>query len=307
MKRLWFLVELVFFCVGLALLYWVIRSTDITRLKESIPAFTGAWFLAFLIYPLNCCWDALAWKNCFPAEWRTKISFTQLYLIRLAGEAMNNVTPVLDVGGEPLKILLMRRQMGIPQKTALNACLVGRAALWVGEVVFILMGLASAAFLMPLPAQARWALWVTMGIFAVVSTVFIGLQIRGRFSAELPAFYAREKKRFCLAVFLHGLSWGLGSLEMFFLMRMVGAPVSLEISFLLEALLQLVRTMSFLVPGNLGVQEAGLAFFVDSLGHHAAQGVAVSLLKRVRQIVWTAIGFIVWGAYQIHGSKHTHS
>ena len=42
-----------------------------------------------------------------------------------------------------------------------------------------------------------------------------------------------------------------------------------------------------------------LAFFIQLLGYHPALGVAASLLKRARQIVWTGIGFAIWGGYQL--------
>ena len=86
---------------------------------------------------------------------------------------------------------------------------------------------------------------------------------------------------------------------MYFMLQLLGVPVSLVQAVMLESLLQLVRTASFFIPGNLGTQEAGLAFFIQLLGYHPALGVAASLLKRARQIVWTGIGFAIWGGYQL--------
>ena len=81
--------------------------------------------------------------------------------------------------------------------------------------------------------------------------------------------------------------------------HMVGVPLSLLQAVMLESLLQLVRTASFFIPANLGTQEGGLAFFAQLLGFHPALGVAVSLLKRLRQLLWTGIGFTIWGMYQL--------
>jgi len=64
---------------------------------------------------------------------------------------------------------------------------------------------------------------------------------------------------------------------------------------ILEALLQLTRTASFFIPGSLGAQEGVLALVVLGFGYVPALGVAVSLLKRLRQVIWTILGFIVWG------------
>ena len=76
-------------------------------------------------------------------------------------------------------------------------------------------------------------------------------------------------------------------------------PVTWGEAFLLESMLQLVKTASFFIPGNLGAQEAGLALLCQWMGYEPSAGIALSLYKRFRQLVWTAAGFGVWGLYVI--------
>ena len=107
-----------------------------------------------------------------------------------------------------------------------------------------------------------------------------------------------QRKRFCAAVVLNGMGWVFGGIETYFFCRLIGLDISLVQSVMLESLLQLVRTASFFVPLNLGAQEGGLAFFMGAMGYAPVAGVGLSLLKRFRQIVWTAVGFGIWGFYR---------
>jgi uncharacterized membrane protein YbhN (UPF0104 family) len=65
-------------------------------------------------------------------------------------------------------------------------------------------------------------------------------------------------------------------------------------AFVVQSLLQAVKTVSFFIPGNLGAQEGGLAYLLTHFGFPAASGVALSLIKRVRQFFWAAIGGVLF-------------
>jgi hypothetical protein len=129
----------------------------------------------------------------------------------------------------------------------------------------------------------------------------VGLPIPRRFVRDLyfylpdiSRYYSIHRERFWTAVPLNILGWVFGGVEMYFFCRILHVDISVLEAVMLEALLQLIRTGSFFIPGNLGAQEGGLAFFMGQMGFEPVLGVGLSLLKRFRQIVWTAAGFLVW-------------
>lgn len=326
MKHLKHILEFACFLLGIALFILVIKSVELGPLKNIFLSLHGLGWLVFVLYPFMCAWDVAAWKAVFSKRWHPQIKFWDLFTIRLAGEAVNNITPVIDVGGEPLKVVLVSNRFEIPKKSALAAGIIGRTALFLAEIYFVVLGLALSFFILPLPWEWKWALFITVLVFIILIALFIFAQKKGLFvtfiewldylqfdpklferfhipfkqiDEEISSFYSTEEKGFKKAVFLHTLGWISGGVEMFFIFQIIGSPVSFVQAMMLESLLQLVRLASFFIPGNLGAQEGGLAFFVQLMGAHPAYGVAASLLKRARQILWTGIGFAIWGLYQL--------
>ncbi len=111
---------------------------------------------------------------------------------------------------------------------------------------------------------------------------------------EIRHFYRGRSAQLLYSFALHFIGWVAGALELWAMMWLLGRPVSFPEAVFIESLFQLVKTASFFIPGNFGAQEAGMALCMRWLGAGAAAGVAVSLLKRLRQIVWIGIGLLVW-------------
>ena len=80
--------------------------------------------------------------------------------------------------------------------------------------------------------------------------------------------------------------------------RLVGGQVSLADALALEALLCTLRSIAAFVPAALGVQEAGYAMLAPLFGLPAEMGLAVSLLKRAREIVIGVPSLLYWQAVE---------
>jgi uncharacterized membrane protein YbhN (UPF0104 family) len=91
----------------------------------------------------------------------------------------------------------------------------------------------------------------------------------------------------------HLLGWILGVLEALLIMRVLGIPASAAIATLIEALGSAVRFATFFVPGSLGALEGANTAAFGMLGLGASAGLAFSLVRRGRQIVWIGIGLVV--------------
>jgi hypothetical protein len=68
---------------------------------------------------------------------------------------------------------------------------------------------------------------------------------------------------------------------------------SLATATAIEALGSGVRFATFLVPASLGPFEAANAAIFAALGFGVGAGLAFSLVRRARQVVWIAIGIVV--------------
>jgi len=59
-------------------------------------------------------------------------------------------------------------------------------------------------------------------------------------------------------------------------------------------MIQAVRHLAFIVPGALGVQEAGLIIFGHSLGIDAQLALAISMSKRLRELLCGLPSLLSW-------------
>jgi uncharacterized membrane protein YbhN (UPF0104 family) len=85
-----------------------------------------------------------------------------------------------------------------------------------------------------------------------------------------------------------------GCSETWLALRWLGHPVGFSDALVLESLTQAVRSVFFMVPAALGIQEAGLigAGLLVGLGSDVA--LALSLAKRMREILFGLPSLLAW-------------
>jgi len=72
----------------------------------------------------------------------------------------------------------------------------------------------------------------------------------------------------------------------------LGVPVPLLTAMVIEAFGSAVRFATFLVPASIGATEGANAAAFAALGFTSSAGLAFSLVRRGRQVVWIAIGLL---------------
>ncbi|MCA9396265.1 MAG: flippase-like domain-containing protein [Candidatus Omnitrophica bacterium] len=319
MKQYSRIFKTVFFVSGTALLIYTFSSIDIVYLKTLFSQLQFKLPAVLLMYPIFAAADVAGWQILFAPHIRRKIRFSQLYLIRMAGDSINFLTPFADVGGEYLKIRFCAGLFGISRRTAFANIFIERTALFLSEILFWTVGLAPLFLYLPSSGHFKSVLLITAASFSLLIAGLILLQRKGLFSfvmrqakrfnsdsnlinrlhetsqdvdSEIRDFYQSQDFRWILSLLFHLLGWISGGVEMFVMMKLFGLDTSLHNAIILESLLQLIRTASFMIPGNIGAQEGGLALASYALGFDASVGVALSFIKRFRQLIFVAAGFL---------------
>ena len=90
------------------------------------------------------------------------------------------------------------------------------------------------------------------------------------------------------------MAWLLGAVESYLILKFLGIEASLATATVIEAFGTGVRFATFLVPASFGVQEGGFAVTFVALGPSAANGIAFGLVRRLRELVWIAIGLALF-------------
>jgi uncharacterized membrane protein YbhN (UPF0104 family) len=101
-------------------------------------------------------------------------------------------------------------------------------------------------------------------------------------------------RRLATAGGLHLVAWGFGVGEIWVGLAAMGQSPSLMQALVLESLGQAVRSAAFPVPGALGIQEGGFILLCGMFGIGADTALALSLVKRVPDLVLGIPGLLGW-------------
>lgn len=301
---------------GAGLLVWLLRQAGLRDIWEHLR--TLGWWAPLLLVPYALvAWaDARGWRCTLARGDRAGVPVGALYAIRLAGEAVNSVTPTAAVGGEPVKAWLLRAH-GIPAPAAFASVVIAKTALVASQGLFTALGVAALlAWLGRYGLAAAWLviLLVAAGGFTVLlvwaqarnpaRAVWRGLRRlfpRAAFVARLEAgagdldrrladFYRVERGAFFRATAWHLLGWLLGVTEVALMATTIGHPVAWLDALVIEALAQPIRATAIVVPGGIGTQEVGGVWLCTFLGMPVAAATTLWLLKRAREIVFDVVG-----------------
>jgi uncharacterized protein (TIRG00374 family) len=239
--------------------------------------------------------------------------------ILLAGEAISHLTPTAQLGGEAVKVYLLRAY-DVGSAAGLASVVAARVALTIAQVAFILLGLPF--FL----SRLGWGYHtlVVLGLFLLSAYEFVRLLLRWqrrglmgmavralrqwlprwqqparweadarRVDAHLAHLYDAHLRAFLASTGYHFLGWLVGVVELLTFFFLIGVPVTLLDVLIIEAMVQPLTAVAVVIPGALGVREAGVIFLCQVLGLDSGAGLTVMLLKRAREASYHLIGLVI--------------
>ncbi len=120
------------------------------------------------------------------------------------------------------------------------------------------------------------------------------------FAHTIEAIYDKPR-RLALSSFIHLLAWLASGIATWIAIRLTGAQIDIASAIAIESVLCALRSAAIFVPGALGVQEAGYVMLMPLFGLPPEIGLAISLIKRAREI---AIGVPALLAWQVMEGRH---
>ncbi len=307
--------------VGLAL--WLVATNDLGAVADAFGriGFPGlaAVVLVRALIALLC---AIAWQRIL--DRLSPAGLGAFVVLRFVRDGINVLLPVASVGGDVVGGRLLTF-WGVCGPLA-AASILADLLLQIGtQVLFALLG---AGLLLQVPGESaaelgRWVLRA-LAIAGLVLVAFFAVQrtgaarfIEGRLSAlsrrfvregeparsrgtgvqaALDAVWGRDRHlRLLQSVLLHGLAWILGAAEIAIVLACIGVEgVTLSEVLVIEALSQAIKSAAFPIPSGLGVQEGGFVVVGALFGIDPGTAIALSLAKRVPDVVLGLPSLIVW-------------
>jgi len=304
---------------SLALFGWFLHRAGPAEILRTCASL--GWFAPVILLPYGMVFvaDTLGWRFAFGGDGAPKVSFWNLYRIRWCGEAVNNVIPSTYIGGEAVKVYLLRKR-GVPLESATASVIVGRTVQTLTQVMFTALG--AAAFLTissPYPGLRLAMTFVLVGSVAAVVILFwmqshglssillrtlrrLGIRMTAlesrqaeleRIDRRVMAFYRNDLGHFLFSACGYFVGWLLDTLEVFLVAWLLGMPIEWTHALAIEAFVGVAKILGLFVPGALGVQESGIALVCRLLGLPDALGLSYAILRRGREAVYASLGWLL--------------
>jgi putative membrane protein len=304
--------------LGLILALAIIASQGFGAVAEAFAAVGYGIAVITVLRAIALVGTGLGWWIIFPRA--AHCSLRASIWVRLIREAINTLLPVAQIGGEIAGARLIALH-GVPAGLAGATVLVDILMQVVSLFLFVVVGVG---FLAMNGADDALVASMATGV-SVMGVALAGFFVAQRFGGaklidralmtaakkldwsalgtlatlhdNLVRIYA-DVPRFVVALLVHLAVWFFGALEVEVALNLMGYPVTYVDAVVIESLTQAVRAAGFLVPGALGVQEAGFIAVCAVFGIPAPEAVALSLVKRVPELVLGPPFLFAWHAHE---------
>jgi putative membrane protein len=300
---------------GLALAVYLFWRGDPAAVWTLIAQAGVGIVLAALLHVFPMALNARAWQAILPRGER--LHLRAMLLAVWVRESVNGLLPVARVGGEIVSYRLMRIYR-VRRFAAAAGLVVDMALSVLSQLVFALAGVAlwiahgqSSAFAEQVGLGLAVMLALAM-LFVIVQqragafekiTSLVNRIARGRLEhavghsaridrAVWSIYRRRDRIASCFLWQLAG--WLAGAAEIAAALYFLGHPVSIADALAIEALIQAISSAVFVVPGALGVQEAGFLAIGAAFGLDASTALALAAARRVRDVIVFFPGLIAW-------------
>lgn len=327
--------KLIFFAIGLAGIGILLWKADLPNVNwglifslDTLALFgvlIGLWIVIYFLHAL--CYKVILHEE----SW--KINIFSMFKICASGFALNSVTPAGLVGGEPYRIMELKRYCSTEKSTSSTLTFTllytfGHIMLWVT---------AAIAYLVYLLTGHEGTLWVTIlvltsgGILLALLLLFLIRRKNGfaypvmKFLAKLPLLrkklgpmveknkdsyieiddnireFRNSPGRFTLALGIQYTTRLLEALEYFllfyFFVRNTGISTNFFDGVLIMGIASLVGNILFVVPMQAATREGGmtiaLSFLISSEELIKTTGVGIGLIYRIREFVFIVAGIVM--------------
>jgi putative membrane protein len=271
----------------------------------------------FLAY---CLWSGAvfvllggAWLAAAPGETAARLPLFSW--ARVVREAVSDLLPFSQLGG----IIVSTRTLtaaAVPMPRVYGSFVVDMTTEMASQLVYTLFGLALMASLLIGEGSAAALRPMILGgtaVMIVIILLFFTLQraaldfasnMAARFvpksvgslteiRAELTRIYAR-RWRVGLAFILNLAAWIASGVGAWIALRLMDVQISVWDVLSLESLIFTLRSVAFVIPGAIGVQEAGYALAAPLFGLPPEAALALSLAKRAREVLMGLPTLLLW-------------
>lgn len=311
-------VTLSFWFLGLAALIGLTLWSGADQVGRAMIDAGWACVLVVLARIIAVAGAGFGWWLLFPRESRP--SALSCVLIRFVREGANALLPLAQIGGDFIGARCLALH-GVRGSVAAASVIVDVLLQAATQLVFALVGLVlliaiggNELIVWPAALGIAFAVPALGGFFLMhgergqrlvkrVLGAFAGdreWRIFGAIDdlfARLAAFYSDRRLLIQSGVWHLGV-WFFGAIEVWLVLHFLGYPIDFGDAVVIESLMHAARGAAFAVPGALGAQEGVLIVLCAIFGVPSEVALALSLVKRIPDLVIGVPGLVAWQAME---------
>ena len=302
--------------LGLGLLSYLVFRTGPVVVWKQLQ--TVGWGLALILIlgGFSQFIKTCAWRQAFTCD-ISQLSWSRSFVAQLISDAIGQFGVAGKVLGEGTRISLLRR--AVPISNALSAGAIDGALHGFSAVVVTVLGIS--AILMIGPVSVMWRVYAALLIAVLVSAMILAaVSLRNRWQlvghatraiGRLPRLHTwvsdkqpiidsaednllsfrDEAPAAFWATLIFNLLWHmLAVLEVYIILRFMGAGFTVGGAFIVESLTKVINLVGAFNPGNFGTYEGGSMLIAKMFGVTSTTGLTLALCRRARTVFWAGVG-----------------
>jgi Lysylphosphatidylglycerol synthase TM region len=327
-----FRLAMLLICVGLFVL--LIVKTGPTVIASRVYDVGAGFLILILISGTRHLLRTAAWYYAIERRER-RIRFRDLFGIRIAGEAITDLTFLGPLLGETVKGITLSKH--VTAEHSASSVVVENLAYSFSVGLFVISGLVVFLTDYPLSSSVRTGSLTALGALFLVGSL-IGLILKKRyrvvsrildrlkrlnlrwverlhdkrekvalFEENVYSFWQAHKAASVLILLLELLSISVGVIEAWIILSLTVHRTSLFVAFMVETVNRVVNIFFAFVPMRIGVDEGGAALVLETVGYGAVEGVSLAIIRKVRTLFWIALGLVMVSRYSLSLKKNSEN
>jgi len=305
---------------GAALFAYAVRRAGVDEIADAVRRVGWGLVVILALAGLRFVIRAECWRWCLPPG--TRFPLPQAFTAFLAGDAVGNVTPLGLVASEPTKVFLTRHHLATRESVASLAV----ENLVYAASVLAMIGLGLVVLALDVRMSRTWDAVILFALFVLAAGAAAGVRaMRGTWDPQRgPRPRWRERLASVRAEALRFSGghperlWRVFALDLVFhALAVVEAYVTLQWllgdrspsfaqAIVFEALNRVITAGFKFVPFRVGIDEVSAGALAPLLAVNPAAGVALAVVRKVRNLFWAAIGLMLVARHPAQSTNVNH-
>lgn len=304
--------------LGVGLLAYLLTTVKLGPLVANAKAIGWGMLLVIALGGFSHVIKTWAWRLTLLGESR-KVSFGRTFGLRLISEAIGQFGFVGMLGGEATRVSLLGS--GVSLAGAISSVALDRTLFILAGAVVTIAGVVGLLFAVSVSHAVHiYLAALVVGLLLLLLSGAVAIQRKwpvfsgpARAAAFIPwlrtwllskeatlesaeqrilEFYHEAPGAFWCSALLNLFCHFLAIVEVYLIIRMLGAPATLLGALILESLTKLINVAGSVNPGNVGTYEGGNMVIGRLVRLTGTQGLLLALCRRLRAVFWAIIGGI---------------